>query len=729
MKKNMITKLIAGFAALSLTASISAVSALAEAAPANTDSTVTFTQMSANTQNHTYTYYQLLKGDWVEDENGKIWLTNADFGDDLDKEALVNYLKDYGDYAEKVYLNRAVAKKVVPAGSTIEDVKAAVGEDKWETSEYNPANFNIDNPNVIDDVLDVFKLFQKEMPNVENADHTLPHVAGSDYTDDKDRTIGLSTGNNIIVTILKTNKKAGSGTKIELGRNDEKTITVPNGYYFIYEEDYLSEDIFKEIDEQCTHSCAALDLLVGDGKLAGEKADVLKKLYKEAAEKEKEDIKKQLEEGKYKGNHNATIMKIANGKITVTPKIGLPRAEKKIKENVKEIDEIGGELIGTYRSIINSEKDADVDHNYDGWNDAADYSIGDDVPFALFGSVCENIDDYKHYYYRFDDRLAKGFEEPKDIKIQIGTPNGSFAPEMRELVNPVDVTDKAEIKVSKNEDGSTAINIEFKDLKALGTEITKNTVVMVTYTAKLGKEAVIGSLGNTNRVYLEYSTDTNYNGEGKPEGGGSGSGGGGGDTTTDKTPDDGVVAFTYEVDINKVDGDTLEELGDAVFTLQALDGDHKGKYVLIDENGKVNGWSEEISEDNYMITDAGGDIKIIGLDDGHYEIVEVKAPKKYHALRAPITVTINASLNKNGTYFYIQDDGTPAFIDFNKGEDISEAAATVDKEKGIYALDIANNKGITLPETGGAGVYVMYAIGGLLAICGGTYFVTRKKKD
>ena len=724
MKKNTISKIIAGIAALSVVASTAAVTAFAETTSDN--GSITFEQTSANTKMHSYTYYQLLKGDWVEDEDGKVWLTNADFGDDLNKESLVQYLAGYadGEYANKVYLNRAIAKKVVPAGSSIDDVKTAVGEANWETSEYNPSNFNIENPNVIDDVLDVFKLFQKEMSTVNT---TTPHIAGSDYTDDKDRTIGISEGNHLIVTLLKNNKKANKGTKIELGRNDEKTITVPNGYYFIYEEDYLSEDIFKEIDEQYTHSCAALDLLVGDGKLAGEKADVLKKLYKEAAEKEKEDIKKQLDEGKYKGNHNATIMKIANGKITVTPKIGLPRAEKKIKENIKEIDEIGRELIGTYRSIINSEKDADVDHNYDGWNDAADYSIGDDVPFALFGSVCENIDDYKHYYYRFDDRLAKGFEEPKDIKIQIGTPNGSFAPEMRELVNPVDVTDKAEIKVSKNDDGSIAINIEFKDLKALGTEITKNTVVMVTYTAKLGKDAVVGSLGNTNRVYLEYSTDTAYNGEGKPDNGGGGGNGGGGDT--DKTPDDGVVAFTYEVDINKVDSETLEELGDAVFTLQALDGDHKDKYVVIDEDGKVNGWTDEVTEDNYMITDAGGDIKIIGLDDGKYEIVEVKAPKKYHALRAPITVTVNASLNKTGTYFYIEDDGRPAFLDFNKGEDISEAAATVDKDKGVYALDIANNKGITLPETGGMGVYALYGVGGLLALGGGAYFVTRKKKD
>ena len=724
MKKNTISKIIAGIAALSVVASTAAVTAFAETTSDN--GSITFEQTSANTKMHSYTYYQLLKGDWVEDEDGKVWLTNADFGDDLNKESLVQYHAGYadGEYANKVYLNRAIAKKVVPAGSSIDDVKTAVGEANWETSEYNPSNFNIENPNVIDDVLDVFKLFQKEMSTVNT---TTPHIAGSDYTDDKDRTIGISEGNHLIVTLLKNNKKANKGTKIELGRNDEKTITVPNGYYFIYEEDYLSEDIFKEIDEQYTHSCAALDLLVGDGKLAGEKADVLKKLYKEAAEKEKEDIKKQLDEGKYKGNHNATIMKIANGKITVTPKIGLPRAEKKIKENIKEIDEIGRELIGTYRSIINSEKDADVDHNYDGWNDAADYSIGDDVPFALFGSVCENIDDYKHYYYRFDDRLAKGFEEPKDIKIQIGTPNGSFAPEMRELVNPVDVTDKAEIKVSKNDDGSIAINIEFKDLKALGTEITKNTVVMVTYTAKLGKDAVVGSLGNTNRVYLEYSTDTAYNGEGKPDNGGGGGNGGGGDT--DKTPDDGVVAFTYEVDINKVDSETLEELGDAVFTLQALDGDHKDKYVVIDEDGKVNGWTDEVTEDNYMITDAGGDIKIIGLDDGKYEIVEVKAPKKYHALRAPITVTVNASLNKTGTYFYIEDDGRPAFLDFNKGEDISEAAATVDKDKGVYALDIANNKGITLPETGGMGVYALYGVGGLLALGGGAYFVTRKKKD
>ena len=53
------------------------------------------------------------------------------------------------------------------------------------------------------------------------------------------------------------------------------------------------------------------------------------------------------------------------------------------------------------------------------------------------------------------------------------------------------------------------------------------------YTAELNNEAVIGSAGNPNDAYLEYSNNPN-------------------DEGTGVTPNDTVIVFTYKIVVNKI---------------------------------------------------------------------------------------------------------------------------------------------------------------------------------
>ena len=720
MKAKNIKKLITGFCALSVAASISAVTAFATI-PELADPQPASLEVETERSGHTYKYYQIFTGTWHEDEDGKIWLSDAGFGKDLDRDGLIAYLKDnYADEINQIYVNRAIKVKLVEdrknvntgeSVTTIDDVKTAFiewkGEEAWASSDYNIDNFASSNTNdrvLCEDILDLFKVIQEKYP--DRADDTV-HIAGEDYSESSDHGLSVTRGNKIIIDIMRQ-FKTGEGTAIDADYNNKVTVNVDNGYYLVTETD---EGWDKE----------------GKNAVSG-------------------------------ASREAVLMKIVDRKIEITPKLGTPTVEKKILENIKDVESVGDSLIGGYNNIT-----AQKDYNYvpsenkdknkwitnldestlkNQWNDAADYSIGDIVPFAIFGTLPENIDDYKHYYYHFEDTLAKGFDAPtaSDIKIQIGktTPVQTPADGDNAAVNRgftgTDVTDKAKITIAKNADGSTKIDIVFDDIKAAGVDLDIDSTVLVTYKTELNKNAVIGNKGNTNGVNLEYSIDVNYDGNGIP------------DTPpetppetpetpdthpnsppTDKTHDDGVVAFTYEVDLTKVDSKTREELQNAIFTLQAKSGDHEGQYVVIDANGKVDHWTDKVEEANYMISSAGGSVIISGLDDGAYELVEVKAPKGYHSLREPIQITINAKLNKTGDYIYIKDDGSAAFLDFNKGDTAAEAPATVDKEAGIYKEDIGNNKGITLPETGGAGAVALYSIGGLLTVAGGTYYATKKK--
>ena len=59
------------------------------------------------------------------------------------------------------------------------------------------------------------------------------------------------------------------------------------------------------------------------------------------------------------------------------------------------------------------------------------------------------------------------------------------------------------------------------------------------------------------------------------------------------------------------------------------------------------------------------------------------------------------------------------------------AGATTDGDEttGVVTLNVANNKGISLPETGGVGTTLFYVFGSMLVIAAAVYFVTKKRSE
>ena len=83
--------------------------------------------------------------------------------------------------------------------------------------------------------------------------------------------------------------------------------------------------------------------------------------------------------------------------ITVNPKSDLPTVEKKVQESSYTTD-------GTYGT---------------GYNDVADWSIGDKVPFKLIGTVPE-MDGYSAYKYTFHDTLSAGLTlDSTSVKVYL----------------------------------------------------------------------------------------------------------------------------------------------------------------------------------------------------------------------------------------------------------------------------------------------------------------------
>ncbi|MCI7742059.1 MAG: isopeptide-forming domain-containing fimbrial protein, partial [Clostridiales bacterium] len=152
---------------------------------------------------------------------------------------------------------------------------------------------------------------------------------------------------------------------------------------------------------------------------------------------------------------------------TATPKSSVPTVEKKVEDTN---DSTGATS---------------------GWQDSADYDIGDSVPFQLKATLAKNVSAYSTYKVVFHDTLSKGLTYNNDAKVYIdGTEAEGFT-----------------VTATVNADGTTTLTVSCDDVKALGAG--NESVITVEYTANLNANAVIGSAGNPNKVYLEYSNNPN----------------------------------------------------------------------------------------------------------------------------------------------------------------------------------------------------------------------------
>lgn len=357
------------------------------------------------------------------------------------------------------------------------------------------------------------------------------------------------------------------------------------------------------------------------------------------------------------------ILKIV-GNVQVEPKSDIPGIEKKVKENKK----------------------------YNGeYNDIADYNIGDEIPFRITGTLPINYDDYDIYEYIIRDTMSEGLTL-NEGSIKITVDGGEIEPSKYEFLTNKDSVEKV-----------TGFTIKFENLKKL-TEVKSNSKIVVDFTATLNTHAVIGLPGNENKVDLEYSNNPNSVGRGK-------------------TPEDKVIVFTYELDGNKVDGGTenKDPLGEAEFVLYRKDN-NKTEYAVINEDCRINSWTENKDDASAIVSDAGGKFNIVGLDDGIYYLEEIKAPGGYNKLKEPIEFEIKATTNNGDNWSGIPEDALSDLVIV-----IGNHTQTGSVDEGMVSIEIENNSGPTLPSTGGRGTTIFYIVGGILMVGAVVLFITKKR--
>ena len=368
--------------------------------------------------------------------------------------------------------------------------------------------------------------------------------------------------------------------------------------------------------------------------------------------------------------YNPAVLAITDD-ITITDKTDVPTLEKKVKENAKA-------STGTAYGV--------------GFNDVADYNIGDDVPFHLIGSV-PDMSQYDTYVYKFSDTLGAGFDAPTSVKVYLSDDK---------VLDKTDTDVTSDFTITSPLANSFTVSID--NLKAVsGAEAGK--YIIVDYTAKLNSSAQIGLPGNENEAKLTYSNKPDQSGEGTP--------------STAETPKDKVIVFTYKLDTTKVDSkDANTKLQGAEFKLK----NSENKYAVVTD-GKVTSWNDEGTT---LTSDEQGLFSVTGLDAGTYYLHETKAPAGYNLLASDFKVEITATTvngqNWSGT---AADALTTLQVKVDGG-----TAINGNIQEGNVAINIANTQGSSLPSTGGMGTVMLYVAGvAVFVLAGATLVMALRRRN
>lgn len=376
---------------------------------------------------------------------------------------------------------------------------------------------------------------------------------------------------------------------------------------------------------------------------------------------------------------NYKINNLKPGYYLVKDKDGSVTGQDSYTKFILEV--VGNDVSAKVKSSVpTSEKkvmDAnDTEGTKTGWQDSADYDIGDQVPFQLTGTVAQDYNDYKGAYQLvFHDTLSNGLTfNASSVKVYVN-----------DSTDPVDA-DKYTI-TNPTADGHS-FDVTIHDVKSLGTDVSK---VRVEYTAELNENAVIGSLGNPNKMYMEFSNNPN-----KEQGGDKG-----------QTPEDKVIVFTYKVVINKIDSRRIPLAG-AAFKLEKVLTNGEKKLV---KEYTIGADENDLEKTKFEFT---------GLDDGQYILTETVAPEGYNTMD-PITFNVIAS--------HDTVSADPKLTDLNGNPVNGEIEFTANKDKGTLTAAVVNYQGDELPSTGGMGTTILYAAGVILILAAGAFLVMQKKAE
>lgn len=321
--------------------------------------------------------------------------------------------------------------------------------------------------------------------------------------------------------------------------------------------------------------------------------------------------------------------------------------------------------------------------------DKTTVNIGDVVTYTVKGSIPDTTG-YAQYVYKIHDELSTGLDFVNDAK---GTVLGAGATTVNVTVaftdNSVTAAGTTPTVATLDTANNRKMSLDLSEW-VRANQANKGKEFTVTYYAKVNKDAVVIE---KNKAQLEYGN--------KP-----------GETTT-TTPSEAKTP-TYPLDILKTKKDSNVKLAGAKFSLYTSEADAKNGTNPIKVTGKNGNYVVDSNstttefESVENIEEKGYNLRVNGLAEGTYYLVETKAPDGYNKLTAPVVIKITKSTDTDVNNWTISKDGT------------------VETDK---IIDIANSTGSLLPSTGGRGAIAFAVIAAILVFGVAVSFIRDKRKE
>lgn len=374
------------------------------------------------------------------------------------------------------------------------------------------------------------------------------------------------------------------------------------------------------------------------------------------------------------------------------------------------------------------------DRTSEDYRKAADYNVGDEIPYKITVTVPQNITRLKKFEVT---------DTPTNLVDQVKDADGNdlISVQYKDGESLVDVSKEA-YTITKL--GNGGFTVAF-DPDKMGAYAGKQ--IVISYNAKLTADADMTTDGNSNQAKLEYSNKTDLSDAEKDN-----------PDNNNKRGDETVV-YTFQIQIVKK-ADVKDEKGNVIY----LDGVTFDLYKLVGKDEKLPDGAVEIDNTTAnalklpeagenqewvrvksgITTGTDGKVNVDGLANGTYYLVETKTKQGYNLLTAPVKVELSIaykttwteSLEYKGDVLVKRDVTKKVETFTNNGQQGTNGgtqAGITDTEDGKtygrHVTEIINRKGFKLPTTGGFGTLLFSGIGVLLVVAGVGVLLSLKKKN
>lgn len=341
------------------------------------------------------------------------------------------------------------------------------------------------------------------------------------------------------------------------------------------------------------------------------------------------------------------------------------------------------------------------------WLDELTAETGDVLDYRLTAKV-PTLTDYDNLTkFTMSDTLEKQEFDPASVKIAIGNATITRGTDPDSDKFYIGQTPLATLTPVGYADEKSSFTLTFEPSTL---EAYEGATVTVTYSAELTTDAV---KINVNDAKLEW----NNNG-------------------SESVLTDSTKVYTYGIELTKTFSDatvSVNEIAKVTFRLYRVNGQDEellhftnsaGNYILVsDSKGTGNVTDLKLNTSNRKLT-------VVGLDDDEtYILKETDTADGYNLIDKAVTIDLEAQDDPNAM---LLDEGktsvklgnTPLNVDFVHNENSTDMAIA------SVAFELYNQKGFTLPKTGGTGTWAL-TMGGILLIAaaGGMLVASRRKNS